>query len=93
MFVEHWKELRRDIKLRKDLLNIYKVKHGCAICGYNKCAAALVFHHKDKDNKENGIAQLVNSCFNFKEVLKEIGKCTVLCANCHRELHDKERKV
>lgn len=82
-----WKELRKDIKLRKKLLDMYKLYKGCAICGYNKCAAALDFHHEGED-KEKNIAKMVNSYFNFKRVLKEVKKCIVLCANCHREVHN-----
>ena len=83
-----WKELRKDIKFRKKLLDIYKVNKGCSVCGYNKCAVALDFHHEGDEKKEKAISYLVNSSFNFNKVLEEIKKCIVLCANCHRELHN-----
>lgn len=91
MISEYWEDIREDIKLRKRLIEMYKLSRGCAICGYNKCAAALDFHHKG-DGKKDCISRLMNSCLNFKKVLEEIEKCTILCSNCHRELHDKERK-
>ena len=36
-------------KLLRELTDI-KVSLGCSICGYNKCGAALNYHHTD-DNK------------------------------------------
>ena len=57
----------------------------CSNCGYNKCGAALELHHKTSDKNKN-VAQLIES-FSKEKVLKEIKKCILLCANCHRELH------
>lgn len=56
---------------------------GCAICD-EKDIACLDFHHlRDKEfNIANEIKNL--SIDNLK---KEIDKCIVLCANCHRKLH------
>jgi len=57
----------------------------CIKCGYNKCLAALEFHHinpntKDKDyfNSRGGLSESLKS---------ELDKCVLLCANCHREEH------
>jgi len=58
-------------------------KNGCAICGYNKNAAALDFHHLDPNEKELKIG----NPHAVERLLKEIEKCIVLCANCHREIH------
>ena len=61
----------------------------CKICGYNKCASALVFHHT-KD-KEFAIADSIGACRTLEKIFIEIEKCQVLCMNCHEELHDKDR--
>jgi hypothetical protein len=58
---------------------------GCIRCGYNKCAEAIEFHHKDS-NKEATISNMVNNG-QRKALLAEIKKCDILCANCHREAH------
>ena len=36
---------------------------------------------------------MVNSHYSLKRVKKEMDKCIVLCANCHRELHDREKII
>ena len=59
---------------------------GCKICGYNKCDAALDFHHLDGNEKERGIARAKKD-FCLETLKKEIAKCIVVCANCHREIH------
>jgi len=63
----------------------------CAICGYNKCFAALDFHHLDPDLKEERIPALMARFGpdhpRADEVRKEMAKCILVCANCHREIH------
>lgn len=70
----------------RDWVNSFKNK--CSRCGYDKNKAALEFHHPN-DDKEFGINQLARRAIKNKEkILKEIKKCEVLCANCHREEHN-----
>jgi len=57
----------------------------CQTCGYNMCPTALDFHHKDS-RKENSVSALLHKVSKEK-ILKEVKKCILLCANCHRELH------
>jgi len=58
----------------------------CTICGYDKCYAALEFHHTNPSEKESDFQQVMkNSAF---EKQKELVKgCIMICANCHREIH------
>ncbi|MDP3793534.1 MAG: hypothetical protein Q8R07_02160 [Candidatus Uhrbacteria bacterium] len=58
----------------------------CVICGYHKCIAALEFHHPDPSKKDFSISAdgLTRS---WDRVKKEVRKCVLLCANCHREIH------
>lgn len=76
-------------KRRKDLKKaLIEYKGGkCENCGYDKCIAAMDFHHKDPKEKEFGLSQkgLTKSLDILK---KEADKCLLLCANCHREAHD-----
>jgi hypothetical protein len=56
----------------------------CVKCGYNKCIAALEFHHPDS-NKEFGIGAngYTHSWIKLK---KELDKCILVCSNCHKEI-------
>lgn len=58
----------------------------CEKCGYNKCLAALQFHHRNAAEKEFGIAAL-NSNSDNPRIKAELDKCILLCANCHFEEH------
>lgn len=58
----------------------------CEICGYDKCIDALVFHHKNPEEKDFGLAES-GTTHSWEEYLAEIEKCELLCANCHAEEH------
>jgi hypothetical protein len=73
-----------DRKLRK--IKLIKYKGGeCCICGYDKCAAALVFHHLEPEKKSFGLGDRGQAP--LKEALKEVDKTILLCHNCHSEVH------
>lgn len=78
---------RRYLK-RRQLIVLYKLSKGCSICGYNKCANALEFHHPD-DDKEFNIGNMKRG---INKIKTEMEKCIVICANCHRELHAEPKK-
>lgn len=67
----------------------YKMKRGlrCAICGYNKNHAALIFHHLNEDTKLIDIASYARKRRGWKRVEEELTKCILICHNCHSELH------
>lgn len=63
----------------------------CSVCGYNKNFAAIDFHHGndiEKSNKKYGDwASDILMCMPTEQRIEQIKTMTVLCANCHRELH------
>lgn len=63
----------------------------CEICGYDKCLNALDFHHKNKEEKSFALNS-ANYNRSFEELKKEVDKCVLVCANCHREIHYKENE-
>jgi hypothetical protein len=56
----------------------------CSKCGYNKCLAALDFHHINPNDKDS---DYTNWRMSFDKLKTELDKCVLLCANCHREEH------
>lgn len=76
---------------RQEYKNILGCK--CQICGYNRCMDALHFHHKDPSQKRFEIPDALfgrqQGKFSEKEIVEEIQKCILLCANCHHEIHSK----
>lgn len=63
----------------------------CSCCGYDKCAEALDFHHLNPQEKEFLISD--RDLNNWKTIKKELDKCIVVCANCHREIHAGVRRI
>jgi transposase-like protein len=57
----------------------------CLICGYDRCVAALHFHHLDPSRKSFTLA-LGGNTRSLDKVRAEARKCVVLCANCHAEV-------
>lgn len=58
----------------------------CQICGYNRCLAALQFHHLDPEQKSFGVDR--GATLAYDTMLAEAQKCALLCANCHAEVED-----
>ena len=61
----------------------------CQAWGYQKCLAALEFHHINPEEKEfqiGGRRGVGRGKWN-DTVRAELDKCILLCANCHREAH------
>jgi hypothetical protein len=57
----------------------------CALCGYDRCMAALEFHHLDPSLK--AFALSVRGITRSIEALREEAKkCIVLCSNRHAEV-------
>lgn len=77
-------------KRRRNLkLEAIEYKGGmCADCGYSSNPSVLEFHHTDPSEKEFAIGSggITRS---FEKVKIELDKCLLLCANCHREEHDR----
>ena len=79
-----YKGVERD-KNRKIKEYLVKLAGGkCCRCGYDKCIAALDFHHRDPNEKEFTMGEKVAD---LDALVEEIKKCDLLCVNCHREEH------
>jgi transposase len=59
----------------------------CRLCGYDRCVAALEFHHRDPVEKRLGISA-GGLTLSREAVRAEVGKCILLCSNCHAEVEN-----
>lgn len=60
----------------------------CVKCGYSKSVAAMDFHHLDPTVKEFALASRKDLSWDQWKI--ELDKCILLCANCHREIHEND---
>lgn len=79
---------KRQIEIR-DWFRRYKSTLSCTNCGISH-PAVLQFHHKNRADKSFAIGNVANRASSLKQIMKAIGKCVVLCVNCHAKLHWKE---
>lgn len=77
--------------VRRSIINKIKlVKHfGCICngCGFKtKFLSVYDFHHPDRALKSSAPSKLLR--YSWKRIIAELGKCIMLCANCHRIEHE-----
>ena len=75
-----WTRVRR---CRTKLLAVKLLGGKCAECGWKGHPAAFDFHHTG--GKDFAIGSAANK--SWKVIAKELKKCVLLCANCHRVEH------
>ena len=74
----------------------YKRNMKCSMCGksFPDYPGIIEFHHEG-EGKESGdhlISRLITNKAPMARLQTEVAKCTPLCANCHRRVHDLERQ-
>jgi Homeodomain-like domain-containing protein len=57
----------------------------CRLCGYDRCVAALQFHHPDPCEKSFAVSHR-GATRSLGKAREEARKCVLLCANCHAEV-------
>jgi transposase len=75
------------VRRRRSVKEILVMEAGgrCRLCGYDRCSAALQFHHLDPGAKEFGVAQ-GGMARSIDRLRVEAHKCVLLCSNCHAEV-------
>jgi hypothetical protein len=79
---------KRRIQRNREYINSIKQGNKCLKCGESHISC-LVFHHRDRREKEYTISDMDN--MSLETIKKEIEKCDMLCHNCHAKLHYEER--
>lgn len=89
-YKQNKEERKAKIRQRRDEIakwfEEYKSKLKCETCPENH-PATLDFHHIDPKQKDLKVSRALINGWSKERILKEIAKCKVLCANCHRKLH------
>ena len=81
---------RYKIRNKDEVSAIYKSNYikeqknkPCMDCGILYSYYVMDFDHRNPSEKLGNLARMI--AFSFEEILEEIAKCDVVCANCHRE--------
>lgn len=81
----------REIRQRnRDFIKDFLSKHPCVDCNETD-PIVLEFDHV-VGTKEFAIADGVKKMYSLKRIKKEISKCEVRCANCHRRITHQRRQ-
>lgn len=79
---QRYNQMRRSWALMEKRKAIAYKGGACAVCGYDKCEAALEFHHLNPKEKDG-----LRAHWTFDRNKRELDKCILLCCRCHREVH------
>ena len=82
------KQKKENAERNRAFIKRYKSIYGCSVCRYKKSLGALHFHHMH--SKKFPLSQMHG--YSRKSVKEEMRKCILVCANCHSEIHDRERE-
>jgi hypothetical protein len=74
---------RRQRESSKQKLHELKEVHPCADCGNTFPSYCMDFDHKNNATKLDNVSFMI-SRFSWSRIEKEIAKCDLVCANCHR---------
>lgn len=83
MWVEKYPS-RKNYVTNRQYADLHKCNSGCLKCNVVD-PAVLQLHHRDPSEKEFALYDLYKQ--DFEVLLREIGKCDVLCGVCHAEHH------
>ena len=76
---ENWNRLMKDIGGQQ-----------CSICGFtDEYRGCFDLHHIDDTLKEHGISKLLAG--SYDRIKAEADKCVLVCSNCHRKIHRRDK--
>lgn len=84
------KNTKKYVKKINEIIELVKLKHGCALCNEND-PCCIDFHHLKE--KKIAISKVAYVSGSVKFLLEEMKKCVCVCANCHRKIHKGKLQV
>ena len=88
------KAKKRNLEIKTNIVNYlrcYLSKKSCIDCGETDIAV-LEFDHRNGTKKNKAVSTLIRLGYPIDIIRKEIGKCDIRCANCHRRKTSKDFK-
>lgn len=82
---EYKKRNKLNRKKLKEWFHSFKSELKCIKCEEDRWWV-LEFHHRESDKKEGHVYSILMS-YGKKKFKKEVEKCDLLCANCHKDVH------
>jgi hypothetical protein len=79
--IKRIRERKREIR---EELKRYKHENKCEVCREDH-PSALDFHHVG--DKSHLVSVMIGDGYSIESIMKEVAKCKLLCANCHRLEH------
>ncbi len=71
-------------RIKRAWLNELKSNQSCTDCGNKHPHFVMDFDHRNPSEKEDNVSNLIRRGWSKDRILKEIAKCDLVCANCHR---------
>lgn len=78
--------IHKNVRHRRKERILYVMGGKCVCCGYDKANTALELHHINSEEKEFTISNGNN--ISWERTREELKKTILVCANCHREIHE-----
>ncbi len=89
-FIQEKRERVRSNRIEaREYVFLYLATHPCVECGETD-PVVLEFDHINPEEKDKSIAQMIQEGVPIATLEREIAKCQVLCANCHRRKSSNE---
>lgn len=79
-------EIKRRMQSAIHFVQGYKAASSCLKCG-ESTPCCLDFHHRNPSIKLAEVTTMPRRGCSIRNIVTEIEKCDVLCANCHRKFH------
>ena len=87
--LQHRKAVAKRNAIQRTIIRDYIIEQktsGCILCDETD-PCCIDFHHTDPTSKAFGIGSAGGRGIPINDIQKEINKCVLLCANCHRKVH------